>query len=824
MAKKKGVWDIDIVINGEAVKNNLNDIGKEVGKLNRDLKKLRPGTDEFIKKSAELKKARVHYNKIKDEINQTNKELDQTNTTLDDVKGAFSNVFDGFLSGDIEKVKEGLQGVKDGFKGVLASARAFIATPIGLAITAIAGIGFGLKNWLALNLEIEKTNEQIRDITQTTGNATNAIRVRAESLKELFDVELNKSVEAAKSLVKGFGISYKEAFDQIESSAVKGKLKNAEFLDSVKEYPVQFKNAGYSVKDFINIVNAGIDLSIYTDKLPDALKEANLSLKQQSKATTTALTNAFGAQFSKSLLKRVKEGEITTKQALQEIAKESKKVNLNQQQQAQLTADLFKSAGEDAGGSLKILKAVNTALNEQQKPLTEAQKLRKEELEIKKELKLVTTQLFASGSEGLGNWITKGKIFATQTLLKILKGGVSLYNWFVDLNNESVVFSGLLSGIGKVATGGFRILGNLVKNAWESFKGLGNVVAGIFTGDWKRIKEGFKQSINFIPTMVNDIKKEVENDANDIYDALQGKNKKKRIDLKAFLDTVETNTSKSIDEPIVDDSKKATLQELTPEDKKIIESKKKLAEFLKEFKEEQKLQEELEKLEKDEAAQLTDELELEAKYAKLEADANGEKDLLLRLEEVKKIELQGIEDKYEKIKKAKDEKAKKDKEKRDSEHHKKQVLARKKLKNDIVNGAIALAGQETRVGQALLAAKGIMAAKESLIQLGIIKAKAATAVAEGTMATTVGAANTAKVGFPQNIPLLIGFAAQATSIISAIKNATSATKSIKGFEKGLYKKYPVTREDGKKFNARLGRTYKNTNSFRAHINARIFGG
>lgn len=58
MAKKKGVWDIDIVINGKAVKNNLNGIGKEVGKLNRDLKKLTPGTDEFIKKSAELKKAK----------------------------------------------------------------------------------------------------------------------------------------------------------------------------------------------------------------------------------------------------------------------------------------------------------------------------------------------------------------------------------------------------------------------------------------------------------------------------------------------------------------------------------------------------------------------------------------------------------------------------------------------------------------------------------------------------------------------------------------------------------------------------------------------
>ena len=65
-----------------------------------------------------------------------------------------------------------------------------------------------------------------------------------------------------------------------------------------------------------------------------------------------------------------------------------------------------------------------------------------------------------------------------------------------------------------------------------------------------------------------------------------------------------------------------------------------------------------------------------------------------------------------------------------------------------------------------------------LIQLGVIKGKAATAVAEGTVATKVGAANTAKVGFPKNVPLLIAFAAQAVGIMSAIKAATNATKKI----------------------------------------------
>jgi hypothetical protein len=44
------------------------------------------------------------------------------------------------------------------------------------------------------------------------------------------------------------------------------------------------------------------------------------------------------------------------------------------------------------------------------------------------------------------------------------------------------------------------------------------------------------------------------------------------------------------------------------------------------------------------------------------------------------------------------------------------------------------------------------------------------AVAEGT-------AQTAKIGFPQNIPMLIGYAAQAVAIIAAIRSAVRGAKS-----------------------------------------------
>ncbi len=51
-------------------------------------------------------------------------------------------------------------------------------------------------------------------------------------------------------------------------------------------------------------------------------------------------------------------------------------------------------------------------------------------------------------------------------------------------------------------------------------------------------------------------------------------------------------------------------------------------------------------------------------------------------------------------------------------------------------------------------------------------------VSESSVATAQGAAETAKVGFPQNIPLLIAFAAQAAGILAAVSSAAKAARSV----------------------------------------------
>ena len=154
----------------------------------------------------------------------------------------------GLLSGNLTQANRGLKGIASNIRGITKAALAFIATPFGAALAVVTTVGLGVKKWIEYNIEIEKTNQLIRDLTQETGTAVDAIRVRAEVLQDTFGVDIARSVETAKSLVKNFEISYSKAFDLIEDGAVRGKLKNDEFLDSLKEYPVQFKNAGFSAQ------------------------------------------------------------------------------------------------------------------------------------------------------------------------------------------------------------------------------------------------------------------------------------------------------------------------------------------------------------------------------------------------------------------------------------------------------------------------------------------------------------------------------------------------------------------------------------------------
>ena len=101
-------------------------------------------------------------------------------------------------------------------------------------------------------------------------------------------------------------------------------------------------------------------------------------------------------------------------------------------------------------------------------------------------------------------------------------------------------------------------------------------------------------------------------------------------------------------------------------------------------------------------------------------------------------------------------------------------------KKKVVDQAIALFGAETAAGKAALIAKQLLNAQELIAEARKTVTFASLSASRASTAIAAGTAETAKIGFPQNIPMLIGYALQAVGIIGAITQAVGKSKSVAG--------------------------------------------
>jgi TP901 family phage tail tape measure protein len=144
MAKENITRKISIFINGNEVKYNLKEVGKEIGTLRGQLRNLVPGTQEFVDKSKELKHARKAYAEINDEIRGTN--------------------------GLLDKIKKQLGPVASGF---------LAAFSIGAVVTAA---GSALRNAAKTINEFEQSVADLKAITGATGDDLEYLKKQAISL------------------------------------------------------------------------------------------------------------------------------------------------------------------------------------------------------------------------------------------------------------------------------------------------------------------------------------------------------------------------------------------------------------------------------------------------------------------------------------------------------------------------------------------------------------------------------------------------------------------------------------------------------------------
>lgn len=458
-----------------ALRNQLNPAIKEEADLIELLNNRLDENNEFIKNNASAyERQKINIGNYSESIQDALSKIDPFNFSLSQFITISSE------AGGSGAALSGIFGqLRDGIIGMTRAAISFIATPIGAAITALAGVGLVAREFWNYNKAIQETIVLTERLTGITGDAGDSIRQQAQAISDTFGTDFEETLITAQKLVQNFGISYDNALSLIQDGLAQGGVANKEFFDSLKEYPVFFQQAGFSAQEFVDVVNAGFDLGIYNDKLPDAIKEAGISLQEQTKATRDALVNAFGATFTDDVLKRVRTGQTSVKDALNEIAEASKEANLNQQQLATLTADVFRGAGEDAGGALKVFEALNAAQEKNNKTLTETEKYYQDLAKANAELAKARDEAFKS--DGLISFQQQLELLWTKVQTVFYNTVAWLrdaYEWY----NRTIETSKSLNAIWATVSDLSQKIQGFIQKMGVSFKQLGDAI-GISSGE-----------------------------------------------------------------------------------------------------------------------------------------------------------------------------------------------------------------------------------------------------------------------------------------------------------------------------------------------------
>lgn len=285
------------------------------------------------KKQEGLKKSSLAYKAIDREIKDVKKSLKELNSELSET--------------GIEFEKTGKSGLNlmDGFKKMKGAAVGFFAA---------VGAAGGLKVLISVRMEIDKQTRSVRQLSGATKAASREIALEIRGIAKTYQKDFNEVLIASNTVAKEFEITQTEALKRIREGFRAGSDINGEFLDTLREYPAQFKAAKVSADQMFQIINQSVKQGIYSDKGPDVLKEATLRIREMTKATSDAL-KGIGLN-SREIEQDLISGQSTIFEVIQQVSQRLSELPEDSKIVGTAIADIFGGPGEDAG--LKFLRSL----------------------------------------------------------------------------------------------------------------------------------------------------------------------------------------------------------------------------------------------------------------------------------------------------------------------------------------------------------------------------------------------------------------------------------------------------------------------------------
>lgn len=210
---------------------------------------------------------------------------------------------------------------------------------------------------------LQQSSNAVTLLTGKTGDEMLRFRNSVQAVADYFGMDFKEVMQSANAMSKGFGVSIDEALSLIRDGLVSGANANGEFLDTIKEYPRYFKEAGLSAEDFVAISTNAAKQGVFSDKGVDVIKEGNLRIREMTKATADAL-NGIGISAD-GVQKALQDGSMTTFEVMQQVAAKLKELPASSSQVGTAIADIFGGPGEDAGLEyIKTLDGVKLSMDD----------------------------------------------------------------------------------------------------------------------------------------------------------------------------------------------------------------------------------------------------------------------------------------------------------------------------------------------------------------------------------------------------------------------------------------------------------------------------
>jgi hypothetical protein len=345
-----------LYINGRQVEDTFNNLRRSTTQLERQLRNLTPGTEEFVRTSEELRRVRTRFNEVRQEINETNNAL-----------SSWKDIFKGNIAADF-------------FSNVTSKAME---------------LGAQLKQRVEDLVKIKSTLSSLD--SSLKGGALDRASATVQSIADTY----GKSVEEIEGAVKGLNVQTKDtnvSLDLIKKGFEAGADASGEMLTQLKEYPTMMKDAKVSAEEMIAIMSQSEKMGIYDDKGIDAIKEGMLRVREGTKSAKDAMT-ALGIDTT-DVYKKISSGALTYFDVLKIVSGKIKETGADSRLTGTAIADIFGGPGEDAGFEyLSQLKDINLNLNDLTKTTDLAVIAKRKELEANERLNGIWVQL--TGTAGI---------------------------------------------------------------------------------------------------------------------------------------------------------------------------------------------------------------------------------------------------------------------------------------------------------------------------------------------------------------------------------------------------------------------------------------